>query len=329
VKARSPPGFRSPWPTRRTRRPTAGSPPLSSQLVMAPSKVLDEAMTANDHPGGTVLLEAAHGTQPRLQAAVVGLDPVVGVLLGSMPRCREQLLQHDRVGGCSVRDHLDGQHLGRADGPLKEPTGCLGVAPWGDQHVDDLPELVDRTVDIAPLPGNLSYVSSTDQRSPTACRQGRAASASSGVNRSTHRYTVTWSTSTPRSVSSSSTSRYDSPKRRYQRTASTITSGGKRKPAKEVCGTGPRGGRRVLMATVWLRDAVAADATVPDHDPGSGQLRRQPDRPPRGPLTEGAITRTMHLVAANRWDSLRRGDHQRRVDDLGGAWSSPGWVMHR
>jgi hypothetical protein len=101
---------------------------LSGQLVMAPSKVLDEAMTANDHPGGTVLLEAAHRPQPRLQAAVVGLDPVVGVLLGSMPRCREQLLQHDRVGRCSVRDHLNGQHLGRADGPLKEPTGCLGVA---------------------------------------------------------------------------------------------------------------------------------------------------------------------------------------------------------
>jgi hypothetical protein len=45
------------------------------------------------------------------------------------------------------------------------------------------------------------------------------------MNRSTHRYTVTWSTSTPRSVSSSSTSRYDSPKRRYQPTAKTITAG--------------------------------------------------------------------------------------------------------
>jgi Transcriptional regulatory protein, C terminal len=48
------------------------------------------------------------------------------------------------------------------------------------------------------------------QRSPTAWRQGRAASASSGVNRSTHRSTVTWSTSTPRSTSSS-TSRQDRP----------------------------------------------------------------------------------------------------------------------
>ena len=45
--------------------------------------------------------------------------------------------------------------------------------------------------------------------------------------------------------------------------------------------------------------------------------------------TEGAIARTVHLVAANRLDSLRRGDDQRRVDHRGGAWSSPGWVMHR
>ena len=41
---------------------------------------------------------------------------------------------------------------------------------------------------------------------------------------------------TPRSASSSSTSRYDRPKRRYQRTASTITSDGKRKPANADLG---------------------------------------------------------------------------------------------
>jgi hypothetical protein len=37
------------------------------------------------------------------------------------------------------------------------------------------------------LPAIFRYVSSTNQRSPGACRQGRAASISSGVNRSTHR----------------------------------------------------------------------------------------------------------------------------------------------
>jgi hypothetical protein len=42
-------------------------------------------MAANDHPGGTVLLEAAHRPQPRLEVPMIGLDPVVGVLVGAMP----------------------------------------------------------------------------------------------------------------------------------------------------------------------------------------------------------------------------------------------------
>src|SRR5215207_4579151 len=74
---------------------------------------------------------------------------------------------------------------------------------------------------------------------------------------------VTWSTSIPRSASSSSTSRYDRPKRRYQRTVRTMTSGGKRKPAKadRVAGAGRR--RRGFIAVVWLLGrATTADATV-------------------------------------------------------------------
>src|SRR5215216_3602765 len=66
---------------------------------------------------------------------------------------------------------------------------------------------------------------------------------------------VTWSTWIPRSVSNSSMSRYDSGKRRYQRTASTMTSGGKQKPAKADGAIGAGPGRRVVMATVcvpWL-----------------------------------------------------------------------------
>src|SRR5512132_122698 len=63
---------------------------------------------------------------------------------------------------------------------------------------------------------------------------------------------VTWSTWMPRSANSSPTSRYDSAKRRYQRTASTITSGGKQKPANAARTTEARRGRRVLIATVCL-----------------------------------------------------------------------------
>jgi hypothetical protein len=45
--------------------------------------------------------------------------------------------------------------FGRVDRSLEEPLGCLGVALWGDEDVDDLPELVDGAVDVAPLAGDL------------------------------------------------------------------------------------------------------------------------------------------------------------------------------
>ncbi len=44
---------------------------------------------------------------------------------------------------------LDGRDLDRADRPLGEPAGRLGVSRWGDEHVDDLAELVDRAVHVA------------------------------------------------------------------------------------------------------------------------------------------------------------------------------------
>src|SRR6266516_3589675 len=59
----------------------------------------------------------------------------------------------------------------------------------------------------------------------------------------------------PRSASSSSTSRYDNAKRSYQRTANTITSDGKQKPAKADRGIGARRRWRVLMAVVCLLSA--------------------------------------------------------------------------
>src|SRR4030095_16849777 len=56
----------------------------------------------------------------------------------------------------------------------------------------------------------------------------------------------------PRSARSSSTSRYDSAKRRHQRTARTITSGGKQKPANADRAMGAGQGRRGLMGAVCL-----------------------------------------------------------------------------
>jgi hypothetical protein len=94
---------------------------------VASPDVPDDGMADNDHPGVPVLLAAAHRPPPRLQPPTVGLNLVVGILLGSTPRCRQQLLEHHRVRGRLVGRHLNGGHLGRADRLLQEPTGRLGV----------------------------------------------------------------------------------------------------------------------------------------------------------------------------------------------------------
>ena len=123
---------------------------LDRQLIVPSTKVLDQGMPGDHDPGAAVLLEPAHGTKSCLQPAVVALDPVVGVPLGVVPRRREQLLQDHRVGRRLIGHDLARHGPGRADGPLKEPMGCPQITPWREQDVDDLPELIDRTVDVAP-----------------------------------------------------------------------------------------------------------------------------------------------------------------------------------
>jgi hypothetical protein len=61
-----------------------------------PADVLHQGVPG-DHDPGAVPLEPAHRSQPRLEAAVVSLDTVVGILLGAMPGHRQQFVQHRRV----------------------------------------------------------------------------------------------------------------------------------------------------------------------------------------------------------------------------------------
>ena len=68
-----------------------------------------------------------------------------------------------------------------------KPVGGVSVSSGGHEHVDDLAELVDRAVHIAPLPGDLQVGLIDLPAVAPRCRQGRAASASSGVNRWTQR----------------------------------------------------------------------------------------------------------------------------------------------
>jgi hypothetical protein len=72
-----------------------------------------------------------------------------------MPRRRQQVLQHGPVHRRLIGGDLSRRDLRRTDRPFEEAAGRLRVAPRGDEHVDDLPELVDGPVDVPPLAGDL------------------------------------------------------------------------------------------------------------------------------------------------------------------------------
>ena len=124
------------------------------EFVVAAAEVLHERVAAHDHAGGAIALEATHRSQPRLEPAVVGLDPIVRVLLGVVERGR-----HELIDDGEERPGPIGHDLGRlamgAERRREEPSRSSGVASCGDVDVDDLAVLVDRPVHVAPPSGDL------------------------------------------------------------------------------------------------------------------------------------------------------------------------------
>ena len=125
----------------------------------------------------------------------------------------------------------------------------------------------------------------------------------------------------PRSASSSSTSRYDRPKRRYQRTASTITSGGKQKPAKADRGTVAGRGRRVLMTTVCL---LRARSQHMQQCPvaGPGGLEGGATEAPAQPTTEPPSSSSIAAAEARPGPSVQAHPAVHPAADLLGQRSS-------
>jgi hypothetical protein len=118
---------------------------------------------------------------------VISLNAVVAILLSAVPRRRQQVIQNGRIRWRLVGGDLHRRDLGRADGLRKEPAGRHGVLAGGDEHVDDLTELVDRPGHVPPVASHL-HVGLVDLPAiATAWRPGRAAAARTGVNRSTQR----------------------------------------------------------------------------------------------------------------------------------------------
>jgi hypothetical protein len=118
---------------------------------------------------------------------VIGLKSVAGVPLGAVPGRLEQVVQHCQVGQGAVGDDLDRSDLGRTDGPFEEAAGSGCVPTCGHEHIDDLAELVDRPIDVAPAVGDFDVglidLPAVADRMPA----GPGGPASIGVNRWTQR----------------------------------------------------------------------------------------------------------------------------------------------
>ena len=128
---------------------------IDSEFVMTASEVLDEGVPGSGYSCAAELFEPAHGSQAGFQPSMIGFDRVVSVLLGDMAGGGHQLVEHPRVGGRVISGDLT-RRRPVLQGTGKESPGGFQVPLLGDQHVDDLPELVDGPVQIHPRPATLA-----------------------------------------------------------------------------------------------------------------------------------------------------------------------------
>jgi len=112
-------------------------------------------------------------------------------------------------------------------GFLEELLGRDRVSLSGKPEVDCRAGGIDGTIQVPPA-RTLANVRFVDPPGAVGWFQFSPASlVQFGRERCTRRQIVVWSAGRPRSVSNSSTSRYESENRRYQRTAQTMISGSK------------------------------------------------------------------------------------------------------
>jgi hypothetical protein len=92
---------------------------------------------------------------------MIGLDGVIGVL-DDVARAWQHLVKYADVGRCPVRVYL-GRICTVLESMGEEPAGGDQIPFRRGQHVDDLAELVDRTVQIDPV-GFKNLVAAADLR---------------------------------------------------------------------------------------------------------------------------------------------------------------------
>ena len=85
---------------------------------------------------------------------MIGLDAVVGVLLGELPRGGHHVVDHPGVDRCPVGGDLNRGHA-ESHRAAEERAGCEAVSAFADQDVDDLAAPVDSPIQVDPVAGDL------------------------------------------------------------------------------------------------------------------------------------------------------------------------------
>jgi hypothetical protein len=131
---------------------TSRRPDIGPKVVETPAEVLDEGVSGDDHPRGSVTLQPSHRSKAGLETPVIGLERIVRVGFCVVEGRREQLTQDARVDPVPVGGDLGGRYPSAADPLGEEPTCGLSVPPRREEDVDDLAELVDGPEQVAPGP---------------------------------------------------------------------------------------------------------------------------------------------------------------------------------
>ena len=126
-------------------------------MTTAGTKEISEfAVLPAEAVGGIVTLEAAHTSDPALDAAVVLLKAVVQVGAGAVPdRPAQHGADRPRVGAVAVRRHSVRPEAHGRPRRAEEGLGRLHVAVLAQHHVDQVSVPVDRPVEVDPAAADL------------------------------------------------------------------------------------------------------------------------------------------------------------------------------
>jgi hypothetical protein len=127
---------------------------FDAEFVVTPPQILDKGMTTDHDRRGPVRSKTAHRPQPRLEPAVITLDPVVRILARVMQHPREEVVHNPQQRCSQIWGDLSWTFTARQH-HLEELVGRRDVASFRHVHVDDLTVLVDGSVHVPPHTGNL------------------------------------------------------------------------------------------------------------------------------------------------------------------------------